>query len=174
MLLTQQVPEELLCRDSVPIPPSLEWNNLTIKLNCQHVPSGGTPVLVEFLTDASNVKFFDSDDDHIVNVTILPAVTSTQVVSSKNPSISGNSVDFAVTVTSQTPVTPMGSVTFTIKNGSTGTFFLNHQSTQPVNQSSTSITQKFSSPGQYSITVTYNPPDNDFAGSTATLVQTVQ
>jgi Bacterial Ig-like domain (group 3)/FG-GAP-like repeat len=99
--------------------------------------------------------------DEVVN----PAATTTALVSSLNPSSSGQTVTFTATVTSSTGVDPFGNVTFTAGTTTLGTV--------AVKNTQASISTATLPVGSTTITATYSGAAG-FIASSSSLTQVVQ
>jgi hypothetical protein len=99
---------------------------------------------------------------HVIN----PESTTTSIVSTKNPSAQGQAIKLRVFVKAQYGGPVQGSVTLTSGGTNLGTIQLEtgegyiDTSTLPV--------------GQDTITVTYNPPNGNYIGSSASLIQVIK
>ncbi len=109
-----------------------------------------------------------------LNQTVIPAPTSTTVISSANPSIFGQSVTFTATVANTagagaSTATPTGSIQFMDGASVVGT-------AQPLSGLGTAtLTTSALTAGSHSITAIYTNVDGNFKGSTsASLTQVVQ
>ncbi len=81
-------------------------------LSLSNLSAGGHTVTASYDGNGN----FTGSPGNTVNQTILQAATSTMVSSSLNPASFGQTVNFVATVTSTTPATPDGTVTFTVDN----------------------------------------------------------
>ncbi len=97
---------------------------------------------------------------------VIVQASTAALMSSLNPSVSGNSVTFTAKVTGNGTTVPTGSVTFMDGTAMLGTVALDATGTASVQTSVLSV-------GSHTITVSY-PGDNNYFSSTASLVQTVQ
>jgi hypothetical protein len=108
---------------------------------------------------------FDPSTSSVLNEVVNPAPTTTTIVSSADPSLSGQTVTFKATVTSSTGAHATGTVTFTAGSTTLGTVTLNgivasiSTSTLPV--------------GSTTVTATYNGA-TDYTGSSGSVLQSVQ
>jgi hypothetical protein len=115
----------------------------------------------------NSATFLDSSGSLGGGQTVVPASTTTIVVSSANPSVFGQSVTFTATVPASAPSAafPSGSVSFSIDGGAPITVPLANNGgpvlTAPLTTSSLSI-------GSHSISATYNA-DLGFLGSSGSL-----
>jgi large repetitive protein len=115
-------------------------------------------------------KDFATSTSSQVTQTVMQSSTTTVVTSSKNPSTGGQTTTFTATVTAEDGYTPTGSVTFT------DTF--NNQTTplctDNLNSKGVATCKIQLAEGTHDITATFvDNPWMDFAGSYATLTQTV-
>ncbi len=94
-------------------------------------------------------------------VFIYQALTATTITSTTNPTTAGQTANFTVTVAVAAPGsgTPTGTVTVNFGDGSPG-------SVVPLTNGSASPTHVYASPGNYTVTATYNG-DTNFMGSTS-------
>jgi hypothetical protein len=138
------------------------------------VPAGGSHVCKDMnRTNAGNYQVYadflgdgyNNPATGFATHVISPTNTSTSVTSSKNPSAQGQPVTFSVVV--KAPFVPVeGSVTFTSGSDTLGTV-------QLVNARGSIITSALPV-GQNTITATYNSPNGNYLGSSASLVQVVK
>jgi len=112
----------------------------------------------------------------IATVVVTAAPTNTQLGSSSNPSLTGQSVTITATVTAPSPATavPSGTVTFTLgSTTSLGTPSLTTQNGQGI--ATVVVSGSLLSFGSNTINATYNPtnPNPNFRTSTTSLTQKV-
>ena len=94
---------------------------------------------------------------------VNPAASTTAVVSSSNPSVSGESISFTATVTSAGG-TPTGSVQFQVDGSNFGTPVTVNGTGQATSAATTTLTV-----GAHPVTAIYSPTGTSFSGSSGTL-----
>ena len=124
------------------------------------LPTGTDPITAAYTSGDSN--FNPSGLSSAVTQVVNPANTTTTVVSSPNPSVSGQAVTFTATVTVASPgsnavANPTGTVTFYDNGVSIGTGTLSGTSTDTATFSITTLPI-----GTYPITAAYTSGDNNF------------
>lgn len=132
---------------------------------CQDMRSKGVgtyPLSAFYTGDNCNAP---ADSVNTATHVINPASTTTSISSGHNPSAQGSPVRFRVVVTALYGGPVQGSVTFTSGATVLGTFQLD-TGRATVDTSSLPV-------GQDTITATYNPPNGNYVGSSASLVQVV-
>jgi hypothetical protein len=114
----------------------------------------------------SNANFAISESAALP-YTVNQASTITEVTSSPNPSVAGQSATFTATVTANAPstATPTGTVSVDFGDGTTSA------PTNLVNGSAT-VSHAFTGPGTFNVTATY-AGTTSFAASVSTVTQTV-
>jgi FKBP-type peptidyl-prolyl cis-trans isomerase 2 len=124
---------------------------------------GTHPITAVFSGDTN----FATSTSSAVSQTVSTASTTTTVVSSLNPSVSGQSVTFTATVSATSPGagTPTGTVTFL-----DGTTTL---STMALSDGSASFSTSTLAVGSHSITASYSGDTNFAASTSSALTQTV-
>src|SRR5206468_3673107 len=110
---------------------------------------------------------YNTSTSSVVTQTVNKADTATTLVSSNNPSVFGQSVIFAATVSANAPGagTPTGTVTFSVDGTPLAT---NTLSSGKATYSNAAL-----SVGSHSITAVYNDDVNFSPGASSTLTQTV-
>jgi hypothetical protein len=131
-------------------------NTLTIST----LPVGTHAITVVYNGDATNAP----STSPAVSQVVTKATTSTNLVSSVNPSTAGQAVIFTATVFSSTTGIPTGTVTFKSGTAVLGTVSLS--------SGSASLTTSSLASGSHSITATYNG-SGSFTTSSTTLTQVV-
>jgi Big-like domain-containing protein/VCBS repeat protein/FG-GAP repeat protein len=121
---------------------------------------GTHAITAEYLADDVSEKSISP----VLEEVVTPAATTTTIVSSVNPSSSGQTVIFTATVTSSTGLDPFGNVTFTAGAVTLGTV--------AVINTKASISTASLPVGSTTITATYNGAAG-FTGSSASLTQEV-
>jgi Bacterial Ig-like domain (group 3)/FG-GAP-like repeat len=154
-------------------PPSFVYLDVSNNNNAVFTPIDSSSVTANVALSAgthSLTAHYSGDSNYAatvspaVTVEVAPAVTSTAVTSSANPSYAGVSVTFTATVSGLAPGAA-GTVTFS--NGSTTL------GTSTVANGSATYSTTFSAAGNATITATYSGDAND-GGSTGTLNQAVE
>lgn len=135
-------------------------NNGTASFSTTTLSTGGHSITAVYGGNA----LYNSSTSAVLTQTVVQNATSTNVVSSANPSVLNQSVIFTATVTSGGG-TPTGTVTF--MDGST-TLGAETLSNGQASYSTTVLT-----PGNHSITANYSGDSNFSAGSSPVLTQTV-
>lgn len=135
-------------------------------LTTQSMEAGAATVTAKYSGDTSQVGSTSDSYQQTVN----PAATTTNLVSSRNPSAQGQQVVFTATLTSPF-ATPKGTVTF-----SSGSTVLG---TAPVSYGRAKLRTAALPAGTSTITATYNPATNraggtNFITSSGSIVQIVQ
>ncbi len=124
--------------------------------------AGTSVITADYLPDGN--KDFTASSSNAISQVVSQASTTTTLISSVNPSNSGESVTFTATISGQFGGTISGNVTFM-----DGTSVLG---TTDVSKGSAKYTTKKLTAGSHDITATYNG-STDFVGSSASLTQTV-
>ncbi len=101
----------------------------------------------------------------LLNITAAKTATTTELVSSRNPSAYGQSVRFTATVTPQGAGTPTGTVTFTDGTATLGTVSLT--------SGSAALSTSALLTGTHNITVSYSGDSNFVPSASSPLKQTV-
>jgi hypothetical protein len=111
---------------------------------------------------------YNGSTSSVLTQTVKKATTSTAVVSSKNPSVTGQSVTFTATVTPLAPGagTPTGTVTF--KDGATAL------GTGTLSAGKAAFTTSTMSKGTHSLTAVYGGGASYLTSTSPALTQTVQ
>ncbi|HEY3988809.1 MAG TPA: FG-GAP-like repeat-containing protein [Acidobacteriaceae bacterium] len=153
--------------------PSLVYLNFTTGANAVFTPQDSSDANVNAALSAGShslTAHYSGDSTYAaavsaaVTITVGPAVTTTTVTSSANPSYAGQSVTFSAAIAGLAPGAG-GTVTFS--NGSTTL------GTTPVSNGSASFATTFSSAGNQTVTAAYGGDSND-ATSSGTVNQAVE
>ena len=125
------------------------------------LPVGSAAIIATYNGDATDATSTSPPIAQVVN----PSPTTTTLVSSANPSTSGESVTFTATVTPTTGATPTGTVTF--KDGTTTL------GTGTLSGGVATFTTTTLAVGSNSITASYGGSATDVASTSSTLTQVV-
>ena len=139
---------------------SVSLNGGTAALTTTALGAGSHLIRASYSGDSNFTLSLDA-----LTQTVNPAATATQVASSANPAVPGQSVTFtaAVTNTSGTGVTPAGTVQFVVDGADLGS---------PVNLDATghatSPAVSFQAGSSHTVNAFYVDPSSNFAGSNTT------
>jgi hypothetical protein len=122
---------------------------------------------VHFITAAysGDTNFAGSTSSQLIQL-VAQASTTVSLVSSQNPSLSGNPVTFTATITGQYGGSATGTVTFYDLSNAIGS--------APVNSNSAGLTTSSLAVGTHTITAVYGGDANFTDGTSFPLIQTVR